>query len=341
MADARFFDKAGPFSLKDLAQISGADIAGANDVSVRFTDVMALSAAGPSDVSFIDNRRYIGDFTASRAGAILVAPDLVERAPRTAALLVTKNPYRGYALVAQAFYPTRAPSAAIAKTATVAPSSKIGDGVSVGPGAVIGENCEIGARTSIGPNTVIGDGVRIGVECRIASNCTLTHCDVADRVILHPGVRIGQDGFGFAPGMPLHTKVPQLGRVLIGDDVEIGANTAIDRGAAPDTVIGAGTKIDNLVHIAHNVTIGRGCFITGQVGISGSTNVGNYVMMGGQAGLIGHLTIGDGAKISAQAGVTHDVPAGQTVTGTPALESREHWRNLAFLSRLRKSKEGR
>jgi UDP-3-O-[3-hydroxymyristoyl] glucosamine N-acyltransferase len=341
MADARFFDKAGPFSLKDLAEIAGAEIRGSDDEAVLFTDVMALSAAGPSDVSFIDNRRYLADFTASRAGAILAAPDLVERAPRTAALLVTRNPYRGYALIAQAFYPARPPTGGISKTATIAPTSRIGEGVAIGPNAVIGENCAIGARTSIGANTVIGNGVRIGEECRIASNCTLTHCDVESRVILHPGVRIGQDGFGFAPGMPSHTKVPQLGRVLICDDVEIGANAAIDRGAAPDTVIGAGTKIDNLVHIAHNVTIGRGCFITGQVGISGSTDVGNYVMMGGQAGLVGHLTIGDGARISAQAGVTRDIPAGMTVTGTPALESREHWRNLAFLSRLRKSKEGR
>jgi UDP-3-O-[3-hydroxymyristoyl] glucosamine N-acyltransferase len=341
MADARFYDKAGPFTLKDLARIAGAEIGGAADASVQFADVMALSMAGPSDVSFIDNRRYISDFTSSRAGAILVAPDLLDRAPHTAALLVTNSPYRGYALIAQAFYPARRPSGGIARTACVAPTSNVGDDVSIGAGAVIGENCEIGARSSIGPNTVIGDGVRIGEDCAISSNCTLTHCDVGSRVILHPGVRIGQDGFGFAPGMPSHTKVPQLGRVIIGDDVEIGANAAIDRGAAPDTVIGAGTKIDNLVHIAHNVTIGRGCFITGQVGISGSTNVGNYVMMGGQAGLIGHLTIGDGARISAQAGVTRDIPPGMTVTGTPAQESREHWRNLAFLSRLRKSKEGR
>lgn len=340
MADARFFDKAGPFSLKELARIAGAEISGAGDTSALFTDVMALSAAGPSDVSFIDNRRYIPDFIASRAGAILTAPDLVDRAPGSAIVLVTKNPYRGYALIAQAFYPVRPPAGGIAKTAVVAPTSTIGEGASIGAGAVIGEHCAVGARTSIGPNTVIGDGVRIGDDCRIASNCTLTHCDIADRVMLHPGVRIGQDGFGFAPGAQ-HTKVPQLGRVLVHADVEIGANTAIDRGAGPDTVIGAGTKIDNLVHIAHNVTIGKGCFITGQVGISGSTDVGDYVMMGGQAGLVGHLTIGAGARISAQAGVTRDIAPGVTVTGTPALESREHWRNLAFLSRLRKSKEGR
>ena len=341
MADARFFDKAGPFSLRHLAEIAGAEIAGASDAAAMFFDVKALSAAGPRDVSFIDNRRYVSEFAVSRAGAILTAPDLAGRAPSTASLLVTKSPYRGYALIAQAFYPVRPTEAAIAGTASVAASCTLGDGVAIAPGAVIGERCIVGPRTTIGANTVIGDGVRIGADCRIASNCTLTHCDIGDRVIMHPGARIGQDGFGFAPGMPQHTKVPQLGMVVIADDVEIGANSTIDRGAAPDTVIGAGTKIDNLVHIAHNVTIGRGCFITGQVGISGSTKIGDYVMMGGQAGLIGHLTIGDGAKISAQSGVTHDIPAGVTVAGTPALEAREHWRNLAFLNRLRKSKEGR
>jgi len=341
MADTRFFDKAGPFSLKDLARIAGAEIAGGGDGAASFTDVKALSAAGPSDVSFIDNRRYVAEFAASHAGAILTAPDLVDRAPRTAALLVTKNPYRGYALVAQAFYPGRVATGMIAATATVAATSRLATDVSIGPNAVVGENCEIGARTSIGANTVIGDGVRIGEDCTIASNCTLTHCELGNGIIIHPGARIGQDGFGFAPGMPSHTKVPQLGRVMIGDDVEIGANSTIDRGAAPDTIIGAGTKIDNLVHIAHNVTIGRGCFITAQVGISGSTKIGDFVMFGGQSGLTGHLTIGDGVKIAAQSGVTRDIAAGTKVAGTPAQDAREHWRNLAFLSRLRKSKEGR
>jgi UDP-3-O-[3-hydroxymyristoyl] glucosamine N-acyltransferase len=156
------------------------------------------------------------------------------------------------------------------------------------------------------------------------------------RIILHPGVRIGQDGFGFAPGMPAHTKVPQLGRVIIGDDVEIGANTTIDRGAGPDTVIGAGTKIDNLVQIGHNVTIGKGCFIVAQAGVAGSTKVGDYVMIGGQAGVIGHLVIGDGAKIAGQSGVSTNVGPGETVAGTPATDAREHWKTLAFLKRLRK-----
>ena len=340
MADARFFDKAGPFSLKDLSRIAEAEIGGSGDSGKLYSDVKALTAAEAEDVSFIDNRRYVSDFVASRAGVILTAPDLVERAPASAALLITKTPYRSYALVAQAFYPVMRRTPAIATSASIAVTSRIATGAAIAPGVVVGEECEIGSGTSIGANTVIGDGVRIGANCAIGSNCTLTHCDVGDRVILHPGVRIGQDGFGFAPGR-IHTKVPQLGRVIIGNDVEIGANSAIDRGAAPDTVVGDGTKIDNLVHIAHNVIIGKGCLITGQVGISGSTTLGDYVMIGGQAGLIGHLTIGDGARISAQSGVTHDIAAGVSVAGTPAMESREHWRNLAFLNRLRKSKEGR
>ena len=341
MADARFFKKAGPFSLTELAHIAGAQIAGAADADLRFSDVKPLSSAGPQDVSFIDNRRYLGEFSTTKAGVILAVPELSERAPSGAALLLIKDPYRGYALIAQAFYPAATPIAGIAKTAAVAASSRLGDGVGIGAGAVVGEHCVIGDRTQIGPSSMIGDGVRIGEDCWIASNCTLTHCDIGNRVIIHPGVRAGQDGFGFAPGASKHVKVPQLGRVNIGDDVEIGANTTIDRGAGPDTVIGEGTKIDNLVQIGHNVTIGKGCLIVAQVGISGSTKIGSYVMIGGQAGLIGHLAIGDGARIAAQSGVSHDVAPGRTVAGSPASDAREYWKTLAFISRLRKSKESR
>ena len=341
MADARFFTKAGPFSLLELARMADAEIAGAARPDARFSDVRPLSVAGPEDVSFIDNRRYVGEFSATKAGAVLAAPDHALRAPAGAALLITKDPYRGYALIAQAFYPAPPHPAEIAPTAAVAPSSRLGKDVSVGAGTVVGNRSTIGDRSVIGPNTVIGDGVTIGADCQIASNCTLTHCDIGDRVIIHPGVRAGQDGFGFAPGKPTHTKVPQLGRVIIGDEVEIGANTTIDRGAGPDTVIGAGTKIDNLVQIGHNVTIGRGCLIVAQVGISGSTKIGDYVMIGGQAGLIGHLNIADGARIAAQSGVSHDVAQGATVAGSPATDAREYWKTMAFVNRLRKGKEGR
>ena len=335
MTDARFFIKAGPFGLDELARIAGADIAGAPAAQHRFHDVKPLSTAGENDVSFIDNRRYVDEFKVTKAGAIVVAADLVDRAPARAALLVTHDPYRGYALIAQAFYPTRRSASTVAATATVASNAVVREDVGLGAGVVIGERVEIGPRTTIGPNTVIGDGVLIGADCIIASNCTLTHCEIGDRVMLHPGVRIGQDGFGFAPGVQGHTKVPQLGRVLVGDDVEIGSNTTVDRGAGPDTLIGAGTKIDNLVQIGHNVSVGKGCLIVAQVGISGSTKIGDFVMIGGQTGIAGHLKVGDGARISAQSGVMRDVAAGATVAGTPAYDSRAHWRDLAFLRSLR------
>jgi UDP-3-O-[3-hydroxymyristoyl] glucosamine N-acyltransferase len=339
MTDARFFIKAGPFSIDELARIASSQIAGAKETPHRFLDVKPLSAAGPTDVSFIDNRRYVADFETTKAGAIVVAPDLVDRAPAGAALLVMRDPYRGYALIAQAFYPVRRSAPTIAANASIAPDATVGKDVAIGPGAVVGALAQIGDRTTIGPNTVIGDGVQLGADCIVASNCTLTHCEIGERVILHPGVRIGQDGFGFAPGAQGHTKVPQLGRVLVGDDVEIGANSTIDRGAGPDTVIGAGTKIDNLVQIGHNVSIGKGCLIVAQVGISGSTRIGDFVMIGGQAGLTGHLKIGDGARIAAQSGVSRDVAARATVAGSPAEDARAYWRDLAFLRRLRTKSE--
>ena len=186
---------------------------------------------------------------------------------------------------------------------------------------------------------MIGPGVVIGDHGWIGANVTLLFCCIGKNFIAHPGARIGQDGYGFAPGAPRHFKVPQLGRVIIGDDVEIGANTCVDRGSLPDTLIGSGTKVDNLVHIAHNVTIGEGCLITAQVGIAGSTKIGNHVMMGGQAGVSGHLSIGDNVKVAGQTGVSKDVKSGQTVAGYPAMEARKFWRNVAVLNKLSKQKK--
>jgi len=268
-----------------------------------------------------------------------VHPRLAAKAPASMTVLTTADPYRAYALAAQAFYPAPTARGAIAPTASVDPSARIGEGSDIAPGAVIGASAEIGRRCRIGPNVVIGPGVVIGDDCFIGPCASLTYCIVGKRAILHAGVRVGQDGFGFALGPGGHLKVPQLGRVLIEDDVEIGANTTIDRGAGPDTVIGAGTKIDNLVQIAHNVRLGRGCVVVSQVGISGSTKVGDFVIIGGQVGLTGHLTIGDGARIAAQSGVMRDVERGATVAGSPALPAREHWRQVATLAEL--AKKGR
>jgi UDP-3-O-[3-hydroxymyristoyl] glucosamine N-acyltransferase len=341
MADPRFFTIAGPFTLKKLAAVAGAEIGGAGvDPEAVFHDVAPLSRAGRRDVSFLDNRRYLDDFRASQAGACLVAPDLAASAPKGMMLLVTKEPYAAYARVAWAFYPRSAPEPAVDPRATVSPTANVGDGCRIDAGAVIGARAEIGARCHIAANAVVGDGVVIGDDSTIGPGASLVCCLVGARVIVHAGARIGQDGFGFALSAQEHVKVPQLGRVIIGDDVEIGANTTIDRGAGPDTVIGAGTKIDNLVQIAHNVELGRGCVVVAQVGISGSTKIGDFVMLGGQAGLTGHLRIGSGAKIAAQAGVMRDIEPGVTVGGSPAVPMREWLRSVALLSRLAKKEGG-
>ena len=335
MADPRFFAVAGPFTLGQLAEIAGADIAGADATKNEiFVDVAPLSAAGARHVSFLDNRRYLDSFKASRAGACLVAADIVKSAPTTMRLLIAKDPYRAYARVAAAFYPPPPLVPGVHPTAIIEAAAKIGEGSRVEAGAVIGTGAEIGRRCLIAAHAVIGPGVVLGDDCIIGPSASLSHCLVGARAIIHGGVRIGQDGFGFAMGPQGHLKVPQLGRVVIGDDVEIGANTTIDRGAGPDTVIGDGTKIDNLVQIAHNVRIGRGCIIVAQVGISGSTQLGDFVALGGQAGLTGHITLGAGARVAAQSGVMRDVEPGATVGGSPAMSQRLWLKSVATIERL-------
>ncbi|MBF0095456.1 MAG: UDP-3-O-(3-hydroxymyristoyl)glucosamine N-acyltransferase [Alphaproteobacteria bacterium] len=338
MADPRFFKLAGPFSLAYLAGLVGAQLGDEARGSAVAKDVAPLDRAGPDDVSFLDNRKYVDVFATSKAGACIVHPGLVSRAPAGMALLISLEPYRAYALIAAAFYPEAAPDGWISPGATVDPSAVVGRGTRVEAGAVIGAGVEIGRGCRIAPNAVIEHGVVIGDDCVVGANASLSHCILGKGVIVYPGARIGQDGFGFAVGATGYTKVPQLGRVIIHDDVEIGANTTIDRGSGPDTVIGAGCRIDNLVQIGHNVELGRGCVIVSQVGISGSTKVGDYVQMGGQAGLTGHLNIGAKARISAQAGVMRDVAPGETVAGSPAQPGREHWKQMAFLERLTKKK---
>jgi UDP-3-O-[3-hydroxymyristoyl] glucosamine N-acyltransferase len=338
MADARFYTASGPLTLAQIAEIAGATIGEGGDPQRRFTDVAALDAAGAGDVGFLDNRKYASTLAQSRAGACLLRPELAARAPAGMAVLLTPTPYKGYARVAKAFYPEPPASGKIDPRAVVADTAKLGDRVSVGANAVIGARAEIGSDCVIGPNAVIGDGVAIGEGTRIGAGASLSHCVIGSRVSVYPGVRIGQEGFGFAPDPAGHVKVPQLGRVLIGDDCEIGANTTIDRGTASDTVIGPGCMIDNLVQIGHNVRLGRGCVVVAQVGISGSTRLDDFVVVGGQGGLAGHLHIGEGARIAAQSGVHRDVGAGEIVGGYPAVPISEWRRQAAILKRLAKRK---
>lgn len=337
MADPRFFPAAGPLALSELAEVAGAELGGSADPGQLFDDVAPLDTAERRHVSFLDNKRYLEAFRSTRAGACLVHPDMARHAPEGIALLVTPEPYHGYARVARAFHPEPAPRPGIHPMAFVDPSARLGEGCQVDPGAVVGAGAEVGARCRIGANAVVGEGAVLGEDCRIGPRVALACCIVGNRVTIHAGTSIGQDGFGFAMG-PNHLKVPQLGRVIVEDDVEIGANCAIDRGAGPDTVIGAGTKIDNLVQIGHNVRLGRNCVVVSQVGISGSTTVGDFAIMAGQAGLTGHLTIGAGARIAAQAGVMRDVGPGETVGGSPAMAQRDWLKSVAMIERMVRKK---
>lgn len=338
MPDPRFFRAAGPLPLGELARIAGAELGGDSDPAALLSDVAPLDRGGPADVVFLNDKRYLAQLSQTRAGACLLRPAVANEAPDGLALLLTDEPQRGFACIAEAFYPPRAGPSAVHPSAVVAPSARIGDGSSIAAGAVVGEAAEIGNDCSIGANALIGPGVVLGHGSSVGAGASLVCCIVGERVIIHSGARIGQDGFGYVIGGSGHRKVPQLGRVLVGDDVEIGANTTIDRGALGDTEIGSGTKIDNLVQIGHNVRLGRGCVVVAQVGISGSTSIGDFVMIAGQAGLSGHLNVGHGARIGAQSGVMRDIAPGDTVFGYPAMPRKQYMRQVALLARLAKQK---
>jgi len=334
MPDTRFFQFAGPVTTEVLARMTDSVLANPESADRQIDGVAPLDIAGPGDLSFLDNRKYLQAFVGSRAGVCFVRSEYVARAPDGMACLVADDPYRAYAVAAARLYPELLPQPGCHATAVVDPAARVADGCQVDAGAVIGVGAEIGARSWIGANTVIGPAVMCGEDVRIGANCTLSHCLIGSRVSILPGGRIGQRGFGFAMGPQGHQRVPQLGRVVIEEDVEVGANVTIDRGAGPDTVIGAGSVIDNLVQIGHNVRLGRGCVIVAQSGISGSTDLGNFVVLAGQAGLAGHLTVGDGAQIGAKAGVMRDIPAGERVLGSPAVPARQFFRQISALERL-------
>jgi len=334
MTDPRFFSPQGPFTLAELAEIAGAVLADDTDADRRIVDIAPLETAGSDEVSFLDNRRYLDAFATSGAGACVVAPALADRAAPGMALLLAEKPYRAYARIVRAFHPTPALEPGVSAAATVDESATLGPGCRVEAGAVIASRAEIGARCHVGANAVIGEGVVLGDDCVIGACASVSHALVGARVLIYPGARIGQEGFGFAPGPEGHLRIPHTGRVIIGDDVEIGANTTVDRGSGPDTVIGAGSMIDNLVQIAHNVQLGKGCILAAQVGVSGSTRLGNFVVCAGQVGLAGHLKIGDGATLVAQAGLMRDVPPGAVYGGSPAVPATTWKRQTIALMRL-------
>ena len=341
MGDARFFARSGPHGLAAIVAVAegavaeGAVAEGQAPESTRmFSGVAPLRAAGPNDVSFLDNRRYVAALDETAAGAVIVTEDLRDRVPAGAVAIVTATVSEAWVRVAELFHP-RSPirpgvhrTATIEDGATVDPTAEIGAYTLIETGAEIGANCRIGPYVSIGP------GVTVGRDARIGAHVSISHALLGSRVTLFPGVRIGQEGFGFAVTKTGFLTIPQLGRVIIGDDVEIGANSTIDRGSTGDTIVGAGTRLDNLVQIGHNVRLGRCCVIVAQAGIAGSTVVEDFVQIGGQAAITGHLRIGAGAKIAGQSGVIGDVAPGAILMGTPAQPRKAFYRQLITLKRL-------
>jgi len=335
-----FFPKSSGLTIREIADLTRAEPRPGVPLDRRIGNIAPIDTAAAADITFLENPKYLDELAATRAGACLLAPRFQAAAPDTLAVLVAPEPYRAFVAVARALFPTSLrPSSLFAGSgraagAQVHPSARLEAGVNVDPFAMIGPGAEIGAGTLIAAGAVIGPQVRIGRDCAIGAGATVLHALIGDRVIVHSGARIGQDGFGYLPGPQGHQKIPQTRRVIIQDDVEIGANSTIDRGSTRDTVIGEGTKIDNLVQIAHNVMIGRHCLIAGQTGISGSAKVGDFVMMAGKVGIADHVTVGAGAVLLAQAGLMSDVPAGARFVGSPAQPLRDFMKGVAALRRL-------
>lgn len=334
MADPRFHPAAAPMSLAEITALTGAQLADPAAAGLLVHGAGPLGSAGAGEISFVVAAKFLPALTQSDASACFITAKLAGQADTGAQLLLCDDPQLAYIRTAERLYRDEKPATTISPAAHIDESARLSPGVSVAPGVVIGAGVEIGEDTIIGANTVIGAGVRIGRGCRIADQVSLSYCLVGNAVTLHSGVRIGQDGFGYIPGPDGLAKMPQLGRVVIEDEVEIGTNTTIDRGAGDDTVIGFGSKIDNLVQIGHNCRIGRYCIICAQCGISGSVTLGNGVILGGNVGVADQISIGDGARIAAGSGLMKDVPAKAVQAGSPAVDIRVWRRESVMLRKL-------
>ncbi len=318
------------FTARELAEKIGADVSG--DDSVVLTRLSEIEAAGPGDLSFIANKKYERYLDSSDASAVIVG---ISMSSDRLTLLLHDDPYLAFMKATRLFNPPRVYPPGIHATAVISESASIDSSAHIGPLVTVEDGVRIGANSVVLANCVIGEGNTLGDDCLLYPNVTLYHeCRIGDRVIIHSGTVVGSDGFGYATSEGVHHKIPQVGIVRIENDVEIGANVTIDRATLGETRIGEGSKIDNLVQIAHNVTTGKGCILVAQVGISGSTKLGNYVVAGGQVGLTGHIEIGDGTMIAAQSGVSKNVGPGKTLLGSPAREILKARKTEACVRRL-------
>ncbi len=333
MIDKTFYKNNGPFTLAQIAEITGATLTDESKAKEKIKEIATMEKAGTDDICFFYNRKAKEKALNIKAKACITKDDLKTWIPYGVTVLVCADPKRAFLKLNKAFYEEYIPAPEIDATAVLDKSARIGKNCYIGPGVVIEENVVIGDNCRLEAGCVVARGCQIGSNCRIGVNAYVSYCIMGNDCYIYSGARIGCDGFGFNFINGEHVRIPQIGRVLIGNNVEVGANTCIDRGALDDTIIGDGCRIDNLVQIAHNDKLGRGCLIVSQTGIAGSCTFGDYVVCGGQSGFADHLVVGNGAQIAAQSGVMRDIEPGAVVMGSPTVPFKDFMRQVAFLQR--------
>lgn len=333
MVDKHFYNVKENVTLAQVAEVTSAVLTDETKKGEEIADIATMATAGAEDICFFYDRKSKDKAAAMKAKACITTEDLKQFVASDAVILISNDPKMAFIKLNEFMYSERKPQAGIDASAKIANTAKIGANCFIGANVVIADNVEIGNDCIIEPNVVIAQGCKIGANCRIGCNASIAYSIIGNGCYIYSGARIGFDGFGFQLINGQHHRIPQLGRVIIGNDVEVGANTCIDRGALDDTVIGDGTRIDNLVQIAHNDKLGRGCVIVSQVGIAGSCTLGDYVVLGGQVGLADHLNVGSGAQVAAQSGAMRDIEAGAVVMGSPCVPFKDFMRQVSFIQR--------
>lgn len=334
MVDTSFYKNNGPFTLQQIAEFCEAELKDASKANVTVNNIDTMERATTNDICFFYDKKAKAKGAEIKATACVTTADLAQYVAHNVTVLISSNPKLAFLKLNCRLYAEFQPKPDIASSAIVHPSAVIGKNSFIGEHVVVGEDVKIGDNCIIEAGVVINKACKIGNNCRIGSNATISFCLMGNDCYIYSGARIGLDGFGFMMIAGQHKRIPQVGRVIIGNDVEVGANSCIDRGALDDTIIGDGCRIDNLVQIAHNDKLGRGCIIVAQAGIAGSCNFGDYVVCGGQTGFADHLNVGSGAQIGAQSGVMRDIEPGSVMMGYPATSIKDFMRQVAYLQKF-------